>query len=113
MTDELIVASQKAFCVEHAAEYVALLPESKLGFALSTKGKSPSTVYVTPQWVTRTVGTSGVAKISALTSGSFSLSTRAMYTRIIPRSHRSLDCHQASGFCSHLVLWTFGLMKRF
>jgi hypothetical protein len=41
MTDELIVASQKAFCVEHAAEYVASLPESKLGFAFSTKGKIP------------------------------------------------------------------------
>jgi hypothetical protein len=41
MADELIVASQKAFCVEHAVEYVASLPESKLGFALSTKGKLP------------------------------------------------------------------------
>src|ERR1700693_4942628 len=41
MTDDLIVASQKAFCVEHAVEYVASLRESKLGFALSTKGKIP------------------------------------------------------------------------
>ncbi len=41
MVDELIVASQKAFCAEHAVEYVASLPESKLGFALSTKGKLP------------------------------------------------------------------------
>jgi hypothetical protein len=41
MTDELIVVSQKAFCVEHAAEYEASLPESKLGFACSTKGKIP------------------------------------------------------------------------
>ena len=41
MTDELIVASQKAFCIEHAVEYAASLPESKLGFALSTAGKIP------------------------------------------------------------------------
>jgi hypothetical protein len=41
MTDELIVSSQEAFCVEHAVEDVASLPESKLGFAFSTKGKIP------------------------------------------------------------------------
>jgi hypothetical protein len=35
MTDELIVSSQKAFCVEHAVEYVESLPESKSGFAFS------------------------------------------------------------------------------
>jgi hypothetical protein len=36
-----IIAAQKAVCVEHAALYVPSLPESKLGFALSTKGKLP------------------------------------------------------------------------
>ena len=39
--DTRIVASQKAVCVEHAVGYVPSLPESKLGFALSTKGKLP------------------------------------------------------------------------
>jgi hypothetical protein len=41
MTSERIVAAQKVVCVEHAVGYVASLPESKLGFALSTKGKIP------------------------------------------------------------------------
>jgi hypothetical protein len=36
-----IIAAQKAVCVEHAALYLPSLPESKLGFALSTKGKLP------------------------------------------------------------------------
>ena len=39
MTNERIVAAQKVVCEEHAVGYVAALPESKLGFALSTKGK--------------------------------------------------------------------------
>ena len=41
MTNERIVAAQKVVCVEHAVGYVASLPESKLGLALSTKGKIP------------------------------------------------------------------------
>jgi hypothetical protein len=45
MTNEpratLIVSAQKAVCVEHAVGYVPSLPESKLGFALSTKGRLP------------------------------------------------------------------------
>lgn len=36
-----IVEIQKAFCLRHNAEYVPSDPESKLGFALSTKGKMP------------------------------------------------------------------------
>jgi hypothetical protein len=41
MTNERIVAAQKVVCVEDAVGYVASLPESKLGFAPSTKGKIP------------------------------------------------------------------------
>jgi len=41
MTNKRIVAAQKAVCAERAVGYVASLPESKLGFALSTKGKIP------------------------------------------------------------------------
>jgi hypothetical protein len=40
-TTARIVLSQKAVCVERAVDYTPSLPESKLGFALSTKGKSP------------------------------------------------------------------------
>jgi hypothetical protein len=114
MTDELIVSSQKAFCVEHAVEYVASLPEPKLGFAFSTKGKIPinglrhSAVGDTNGWYIW----SGE---DFSNDGKFfqPLHASHVYTRIIPRSRRSLDCHQASGSCSPLVLWTFGLMNRF
>jgi hypothetical protein len=41
MTNSTIVTSQQAFCAKHAADYVPSPPESKLGFALSTKGKIP------------------------------------------------------------------------
>jgi hypothetical protein len=47
MTDNLngtlasIVAAQKIFCEQHFASFVASPPDSKLGFALSTKGKLP------------------------------------------------------------------------
>lgn len=36
-----IEKTQKAFCLEHNAEFVATLPESKLGYAFSTKGRLP------------------------------------------------------------------------
>jgi hypothetical protein len=41
MNNELIVSAQKATCAQHAVSYVPSLPESKLGFALSTTGKLP------------------------------------------------------------------------
>jgi hypothetical protein len=45
MTDEsktrCIVSAQKLVCVERAVAYVPSSPESKLGFAVSTKGNLP------------------------------------------------------------------------
>jgi hypothetical protein len=36
-----IEQAQTAFCVEYATQHVPAPPESKLGFALKTKGKQP------------------------------------------------------------------------
>jgi hypothetical protein len=36
-----IEKTQRAFCLEHNAEFLPTLPESKLGYALSTKGRLP------------------------------------------------------------------------
>src|SRR3974390_3356384 len=41
LTYPAIVRAQKAICVERGAAFLACLPESKLGFALATKGKVP------------------------------------------------------------------------
>jgi|SRR5215469_12296831 len=41
MTIESTISAQRALCVEHSVGYVPCLPESKLGFALSTTGKVP------------------------------------------------------------------------
>lgn len=39
--DTRIISSQKAVCAERGVVYVASLPDSKLGFSLSTKGRLP------------------------------------------------------------------------
>jgi hypothetical protein len=41
MTDASITAAQKEVCKEHAASFVGSPPDSKLGFARTTKGKVP------------------------------------------------------------------------
>jgi len=113
MTDELIVASQKAFCVEHAAEYVASLRESKLGFALSTKGKIPINGLRHPA-----VGDTNGWYIWC--GEDFSNDTK--FFQPLQVSHVYEDYPEVAPFLGlppgfrflfALVLWTFGLMNRF
>lgn len=84
MTDpeSRIEALQKAFCAEHAAEYIPARSELKSGLALSTRGLMPINGLRHPLEGIRLDGISGPVNIIPMPQTSLRLSIPATSTMI-------------------------------